>query len=908
MSYYKTWMLGLLVMLLAGCSEELLPLNDRQQQADGDKVTVKVGLDVMESNMVTRAMDEISDADRMALAIRLYVFDSDGYLVETTDNLTGRTNDNSLETSKRNQTNFEVELTKSTKERRIHFVAVRLAEGQTFDDVVTVGNPLGTEASVINSMSVSGTQDAYWQRVVLPNGVPAPEGDAEYIEIPELQRVPLIRNFAKFTMTVDLSNFTLTGFVVMNMPVKGSVAPYNTSTGAFEPFYVAEDEKIYNSKTYPEVDATGYDGFLASNDVEYANSEASELDDNAFTTDPKYMYESPNASGSQRGKTYILLKGDYTANGTTYNDRYYKLDVIYHKEEDNTTEFYNILRNFNYAVTLKAVNFEGYASATEAARHPASNNISASVEAQNVNNIADSHNRLFVSKLYFAYTSGGAKPEGTDLTTNDFLFKYRHAEHNQWQNWKVDYSILEGSDDIFNGDITLNDETTAANSFATVNGSTADGWSKVSFTLKEPGDVPQTATIRLYTKDENDLGGGTSETANTLSRDITILLHKPYEMKVECPDLVREQSGTSMEVDLLLPDGINAGLFPLTFYLEPVKKSVYPDAGKDVELPVHVGQTIITGQTYNSFQYERLVTANEYASAKLKNIDGVNYRVIPCYFKTSIDESATTIYASNEYFKTANDDFSNGTTVFQVGATVDITPTEYYGAGNTYITLTFETTDAATITYNVTEGSSSTGNLTYNATSAGTHTLQVPTQTFGGSSYSVTLTGHYVGETTSTTIYGSYDYDENTKIHRHLLHLPHLAFETNIGSQGFDTREYIRVRRNGTVNCGRVFIEANGIWGDPGDRETNAFYNIDTDRNTAAVLEESTLITFTQEGDNNTGWTVSITAGEITQLQKVDQDAGITDLHLVSEEEAATKEATAPTNGLYKKTLTFAAP
>ncbi len=95
--------------------------------------------------------------------------------------------------------------------------------------------------------------------------------------------------------------------------------------------------------------------------------------------------------------------------------------------------------------------------------------------------------------------------------------------------------------------------------------------------------------------------------------------------------------------------------------------------------------------------------------------------------------------------------------------------------------------------------------------------------------------------------------------------------------------------------------------GDAGDRETHAFYNIDTDYN-PAVLEESTLITFTQEGDNNTGWTVSITAGEITQLQKVDQDAGITDLHLVSEEEAATKEATAPANGLYKKTLTFAAP
>ena len=911
---YKTWMLGLLALVLAGCSEELLPVNDGRQVSDGDKVAVSVGLDFMDPSTPTRAMGEISDADRLNLAVRLFVFDADGYLVETVDVPNGttdgnpdRTNNNTFETGKRNETKFWVELTKSNKERRIHFVAVRLAAGQTFDDVVTIGNLYGTEASVMNSMSVSGTQDAYWQRVVIPGGIPAPTASATTVQIEELQRVPLIRNFAKFTLAETIDNFEITGFVVMNIPTEGTVAPYNTTTSAFEPFYVPDADKIYMSKKYFDIT---YTGFLPSSDVERANTDASTLDDALFNdANPKYMYESPNADGDLRGKTYILLKGRYRENASSawQENRYYKLDIIYQDETTKTTYFYNILRNFHYDITLNAVSFAGYGTAAEAARRPASNNISASIEAQGVNNIADSHNRLFVSKLYFAYMSGGVKPVGTNLTTDDLLFKYRHVNQDNWENFRVGYTILDGSDDIFvtegnswTGAMQLNDGNTTANSYANVNGTTANGWSSVRFNLKEPGDIPQTATVRFYSTDDG---------YNTLSRDVTILLHKPYEMKVECPELVRGATGTAMDVNLLLPVGINAGLFPLTFYLEPVKKTIYPDAELEAELPVHIGQTIITGQSYNSYQYERHVTAEEYESAEIKVVDGVSYRVIPSYFKTSVNESATTVYATNQYFTTAYDNFQNGTTVFPTGHVVTITPTEYYGIGNTYITLSFSTTAAATITYSVTEGTVTT-QYTYNAGAAGVHNIQVPTTTFASNNYSVSMTGRYVGETTQQSISGVYNSDWtyggsgfSYPVHRHILHLPHLAFETNIGSQGFATREYIRVRRNGTVNCGRVYLEAHGIWGDA----QNNYYNIDTDYN-AAVLEASTPITFTQEGDNNTGWTTSITAGEITSLHKVDQDAHFAGLHLLSEEEAAAQDAAAPAGGLYQRQLIFAAP
>ena len=896
----------LLAMLMAAsCADYIEPAGP--DTADGEKVSVSIGIDVPTATLATptRAMGEIDDDGRKALAVRLYVFDADGFLVETVDVGDERTNVDTYESAKRNETQFKVELTKSTRERRIHFVAVRLPEGKKFDDVITVGNPYGTEVSVMSSISVGDNQDAYWQRVVLPDGIPAPTAPATTIEIPALQRVPLIRNFAKFTVKNEAtSNFSLDGFVVMNCPERGTVAPYNTSTAAFEPFFVDESGKIYNNKTYKQIDATGYDGFLTSSDVERLNTNAKELKPADFTSAAKYMYESPNSESPLRGKTYILIKGTYTENGTAKTNRYYKIDIIYADETTKTTYFYNILRNFEYAVRITGVSFEGYDSPEAAASRPASNNISAAVEAQGVNNIADAHNRIFVNNLYFAFTSGGKKE-------NKVLFKYRHASQDNWQNYKVHYTILEGAD-IFTTDgmpvLNAGSQTTPEYVDAT------NGWSGMTFTLEEPTSTPQTATLRIYSTDGSD---------NTLSRDVTILLHQPYEMRVDCPEMVREATGTSMQVNLLLPDGINDGLFPLTFYLEPMKKTLYPDPMKEVELPVHIGQTIVGSDTYNSFQYSRNVKAEEYDNAETRVVEGKTYRVIPCYFKTSVAESATTVYAANEYFKTAFDNFSNGTQVFRTGATVDITPTEYYGAGNTFITFSFETTDAAVISYTVTEGGQTMTVTNVEVTSAGTHTIKVPTQTFDSSDYTVRITGHYKGETATQAIQGSYNStfkwvastDANGQevwssekgaypIHRHLLHLPHLAFETNIGTGSFDSREYIRVYRNSTVNCGRVYIQANGIWGDAGDREHHAFYNIDTDYNRTA-LEASTEIRFVQEGDNHKGATASITAGDITQLQKVDVEAGVTDLHLLSEEEATTKEADAPAGGLYKKTLTF---
>lgn len=217
------------VLGLASCSEELLP--DGTAVSDSDKVTLTFSLGIPQSEAVTtRSFGQMNDEKRLRLAVRLFVFDNNGLFVESATAVE-KENDNSFEPGRPNQTNFEVTLTKSGSERRIHFVAVdtlQAGEGKTFSDVVEMKYSFGSEATVMNGMSVTDHNDAYWQRLVV-SGIN---------EETKFQRVALIRNFNHFTAEVgpelqENGHFVLTGLALMHRPTKGSVAPYNTKTGSF---------------------------------------------------------------------------------------------------------------------------------------------------------------------------------------------------------------------------------------------------------------------------------------------------------------------------------------------------------------------------------------------------------------------------------------------------------------------------------------------------------------------------------------------------------------------------------------------------------------------------------------------------------------------------------------------------
>lgn len=885
----------LAILTFASCSEEALITDGGRD--DSDKVTLTFSLGVPESGSVTtRSFGEIDDAKRLRLAVHLFVFDNNGFFVESATAV-NKVNPDSA------QTNFEVTLTKSSSQRRIHFVAVdtvAAGSGKTFSDVVTMKYSYGSETTMINGMSVTDHNGAYWQRVVLDDGIS---------ETTKFTRVPLIRNFNHFTAELGSElqkndHFTLTGLALLHRPTKGSVAPYNTLTGEFQIFNDGD-----SMKTYHKIAADGqYQGY-SPNDNGWEETDST----NVTFVNPAtgiYMYGTRNATGAGiQGRTYAIIKGIYKANGTTYNDRYYKIDIIY-KNADGTASFYNILRNFHFRIIIQSVTFEGYASAAEAARAPATNNISASVQAQTVNNISDgSARRLFVNNLYFMFNKDGVS--NGDILCKFFGYTNPEATETGWRNSNINVSVLPGSDDIF-----------TEGGQPTIDGGTMDdnNWSKVSFTLKDPTTIPQTATLRFAVQGV--------ERFETLYRDVTVVLRKPYQMLVDCQDIVPNNTDEGMFVNLLVPDGINTMLFPLTFYVEGAQKTLYPDVSQN-QLPVHVGSSIVSGSSSNSFQYEKTLTSAIYDAATTKVVGNDTYRVIPLYFKTNVAASATTVYVANPYFTTASCSFQNGTPMFPQTDDMEVTviPSDYFGAGNSYHYVKFLTvTNTGQVKLTLKEGDTTWTDYINLATTTDTHALQhtsvnngdgtythtvrIPTQTFSGSSYEVTVEPYNAGYTQS--------FGTTATLNRGYIYIPIGSFETNIGSDGYLSSERFRSYTGG-VNTGRIGFTSLGTTEydtnyPRSERTDGGFtwsgsegYHISTANITGngGTVTEATQIRFFDPSSHNhttydgetyvTGWEASVNVGDLTNRHAVDVAAGAT-------------ETTGTAAGLYKWQLTFAAP
>ncbi len=124
-------------------------------------------------------------------------------------------------------------LQSSLTKRILHLVA-----NYDFDS-----NPVsyGTEYSVLRSLTVSGNQDAYWQRVELKDGIRSQEElDAmttaelnKYHLDSGLSKIPLVRNFARVHVESAAANFTLEGYALWNIPDRGCVAPCVASQNTF---------------------------------------------------------------------------------------------------------------------------------------------------------------------------------------------------------------------------------------------------------------------------------------------------------------------------------------------------------------------------------------------------------------------------------------------------------------------------------------------------------------------------------------------------------------------------------------------------------------------------------------------------------------------------------------------------
>ena len=593
------------IFMMVACTDDHLDNMPTQPvEETGGKVKLNFSVQVPEANGVESRSFSQSAINTLYLA----VFDASGYLAEVVpaqraDGETGLgTADSPIQ--------FHAELSQTPNKRIIHFLA----------NVSIDANDFGTESELIGALYTTGTQDAYWQRIEMTEGIQFEYTDAdndgiydegEAIQINtignRLTKVPLIRNFAKITVTTQNVTtpgdvgFTLQGFTVVNVPDRGSVAPLNINLGGFAQ-YVDESKSAYSYNYLTET--IGYTGYVPGNAV--INGAVAGENNFLGATDAFYMYERNNQS-KNANRTFVIVKGKFGTEPTSY----YKIDLTYKKGENNETKYFEILRNFNYNIVIKNVESSGAQSPNDAAIMTGShNNLSAAVETQNLLNISDGAARLFVNYTEYVFVSSGETMQ----------LKYRYVPNITAPN-TVNNGVASYSWDKTNQSV--------ASITAIVNASDdAQGW--------------RTLNVTAATMDPNETKSQIlTLTAGNLSRTVNFILRAKYNFSNEKATLPQQESNSdsflkaAFKYSFTIPQNIPESLFPLTFIVQASPENIYPNSNKN-SLPVKV----LDGE--KTFGYEREVTYEEYQQTG---------GVINCYFRVNTENFAgTKITVSNRYF------------------------------------------------------------------------------------------------------------------------------------------------------------------------------------------------------------------------------------------------------------------
>lgn len=562
-----------MMFVLAACSHDNIGVEPNPEEG---AMLVNFSVQVPEMQVATRSF-----TDPKIESLHLLVFDENGYFVQAAE-ATG-----TFGVVKDTEYEFTAQLMQSPYKRVVHFIANSPKAVKEYE--------YGSETALINALTTSGSQDAYWQRVELPNGIL--EGNEEMAK--KFTKVPLVRNFVKISVDNQAEIFEYEGIAVINVPNKGTVAPFNVNNGTYANYSAGI--------AYNTLNDAGYYGYEPS-DMKIVNTDTSSP---KFATE-HYIYER-RQNQDDKDYTYVIIKGKYNKSGTS---TYYKVDIV-----DGNKEPYNLLRNFNYVINIKSVLGPGYESADAAAKAAASNNISASIDTKNLLNISDGSSRLYVEYVNKVITKPGT-----------FTLKYKYLPNisdNTQTNYNVPANDNVDLSKVVEGDVI------ASSSKASSDDDASD-WRTITFTT--PATITETKLQTITIK------------AGVLQREINLILCKPFVLNVTSTPSGSAALNDDATVTLGLPAGLPAAIFPLEFVIVETGLSISPDASKN-NLPVRTSLNV-NGQTVSGGQYFGFVKKVEYSDYNPTNSDTPAANDIVCYFKLNkAITSGLNVNVYNEYFE-----------------------------------------------------------------------------------------------------------------------------------------------------------------------------------------------------------------------------------------------------------------
>ena len=364
----------------------------------------------------------------------------------------------------------------------------------------------------------------------------------------------------------------------------------------------------------------------------------------------------------------MIIHGTY--NGT---DGYYKVDLG-KKDDSNIFQFYDILRNYEYAVTINSVTSVGAANPSLAIAGPPFNNLSAAIETLNIRGLSDGVNKIEVSGTSFVVVK--------QYTPQDpLVILYQYTEN-----------ITSGSGTVKNDvpDIKGLKDGAVIDGTPQTTEVTIDGkkWMQISIATKVPTKEQQRQSFTIT--DSNGLG-----------RTVTLVSHVPYDMSnIQVfnglenerpnrePQNILATQGAPLTIFFDLPDGLPESIFPLEFQLESNRQNI--ENSKEGTLVVTTGTSLFEKDSDGNdierprISYIKTVSYNEYMYiADTENkVDPTTSPVnknhtVRCRFVTNVALSSlelpagqnwtkTTVRIYNPYFD-QGENYSKAETVFYRG-------------------------------------------------------------------------------------------------------------------------------------------------------------------------------------------------------------------------------------------------
>lgn len=453
---------------------------------------------------------------------------------------------------------FTTSLVSSNRTRYIHFIANHDWNGFPQDYFIEGV----TDGELVGGMVTDKIE--FW-RMVTFNKLDADALNGKVVK--------LLRNNAKVSVRKkeEVTNFELKGFTVYNALDKGTVAP----------FVFKESDLSYEFPTTPKV-ATIPAGTMKLEPKEIRPYE-----------EGYDLFEKVNISS--KTPSFVIMKGQLRGK----REGYYKIDLVKLDPSTGETSYYDVIRNFHYRVIVNNVANEGYATAEEAVRNPAGNNLFASVELADYPSVSDGTNTLDVELLGATFVSPSTFTTKVFYTAGIGLVQYLPS-------WN--------SRDEYLGDVTrVNGTGTEVNS------------GTLSLPIKKvPTDRTLEYFVNVVAKDPS---------GNIITRKITILLRKPYDFRQTIAPQ-GSTAGSKVTISFEVPATITPSSIPFEVLVKT--KELTPD--------------LSTGNNDGMILVHK--NGNYYYSFKVKDADAIGKK-IDMHFVRNVSNRGEEIELTSIYYNPA---------------------------------------------------------------------------------------------------------------------------------------------------------------------------------------------------------------------------------------------------------------